>query len=60
MLRSALLSVLARFLFFVCFHVGGFCLLTWLTVTQSRHWGVALGVLAVHQLAFSRTDTYFV
>lgn len=60
MLRSALLSVLARFLFFLCFHVGGFCLLTWLTVTQSWHWGVALGVLAVHQLAFSRTDTYFV
>lgn len=60
MMRSALLAFLVRLLFFICFFLGSFYLLGWLAVTESWHWGVALGVLAVHQLAFARTHTYFV
>ncbi|MFI0199268.1 hypothetical protein ACH4ON_31800 [Streptomyces eurythermus] len=60
MVRAALLAFLARLLFFIFFFLGSFCLLGWLAVTQSWHWGVALEVLAVHQLAFARTHTYFV
>ncbi|MFI6645334.1 hypothetical protein [Streptomyces sp. NPDC050504] len=60
MARRALLAFLVRSLCFLCFFLGSFCLLGWLAVTESWHWGVALGVLAVHQLAFARAHTYFV
>lgn len=60
MVRRALIAFLVRSLCFLCFFLGSFCLLGWLAVTESWHWGVALGVLAVHQLAFTRALTYFV
>ncbi|MEE1938531.1 hypothetical protein V1L54_03735 [Streptomyces sp. TRM 70361] len=60
MVRRALLSFLARLFFFGCFFVGSFCLLGWLAVTESGHWFVAMGVLAVHQFVFFRAHLYFV
>jgi hypothetical protein len=60
MVRSALLAFLVRLLFFICFFLGSFFLLGWLAVTESWHWFVAMGVLAVHQFRFARTLTYFV
>jgi hypothetical protein len=60
MVRTSLLAFLMRLIFFICFFLGGFCLVGWLAVTESRHWLVAIAVLAVHQLAFAHTDTYVV
>jgi hypothetical protein len=60
MVRTALFAFLMRLLFFICFFLGGFCLVGWLAVTESRLWLIALAVLVVHQLAFTRSDAYFV
>ncbi|RKT54345.1 hypothetical protein [Saccharothrix australiensis] len=58
MVRSALIAFRMRVLFFLCFHVGSFCLLGWLAVTGDRRWFVALVVLAVHQLAYTHTGVH--
>jgi hypothetical protein len=60
MVRTALLAFLMRLVFFFCFYLGSFCLLGWLAVTESWHWFVAMGVLALHQLAFARSKHYIV
>jgi hypothetical protein len=59
MVRAALFVFLVRLLFFMCFFLGGFGLVGWLAVTESRHWLVVMAVLTVHQLAFAYTDIYF-
>ncbi|WP_263167489.1 hypothetical protein [Streptomyces sp. SCSIO ZS0520] len=60
MKQRAMLNFLARLFFFIFFFLGSFSLLGWLAVTESWRWGVALEVLAVHQLAFARAYRYFV
>lgn len=60
MLRTARITFLIRVFFFVAFFLGSFSVLAWLTFTQNWRWSVALGVLAIHQLAFYRANTYLV
>ncbi|MER7015447.1 hypothetical protein ABT324_28780 [Saccharopolyspora sp. NPDC000359] len=60
MVRSVLLGFLLRLVFFICFFLGSFALVGWLAITEHPHWFVALVVLAVHQLAFARTNLRFV
>lgn len=60
MLRTAWITLLVRIFFFGAFFLGAFSALTWLTFTHDWRWSIALGVLAVHQLAFYRANTYFV
>jgi hypothetical protein len=60
MMRIARVTLLIRVFFFVAFFLGAFTTLAWLAFTRDWRWFIALGVLAVHQLAFYRTNTYFV
>ena len=60
MMRTARVTLLIRVFFFVVFFLGTFTTLAWLTFARDWRWSIVLGVLAVHQLAFYRTNTYFV
>lgn len=60
MLRTARITLGVKVFFLVAFFLGSFAALVWLTFAQDWRWVVALAVLALHQLAFYVSNTFFV